>query len=53
MGHRVIVDAAHALDYPQTMISSLQLLKKANPKDNEVAKELGEALEMLGDWDTA
>ena len=53
VGHRVIVDAAHALDYPQTMISSLQLLKKANPKDNEVAKELGEALEMLGDWDTA
>ena len=53
VGHRVIVDAAHALDYPQTMISSLQLLKKANPKDNEIAKELGEALEMLGDWDTA
>ena len=51
--HRVIVDAAHALDMPQTMISSLQMLKRANPEDKELAQELAEALEMLGDWDTA
>ena len=52
-GHRVIVTAAQALDLPQTMISSLQMIKKANPKDNEVTKELAKALELLGDWDQA
>lgn len=53
VAHRVIVDAAHALDMPQTMISSLQMLKRANPENKELAQELAEALEMLGDWDTA
>ena len=53
VGHRVIVDAAKALDLPQTMISSLQMLKKANPKENEITQELVKALEMLGDWDQA
>ncbi|MDC0143695.1 tetratricopeptide repeat protein [Verrucomicrobia bacterium] len=32
-GHRVIVDASKSLDYPQTLISSLQLLKRVNPDD--------------------
>tara|TARA_B100000959_G_C14945851_1_gene609859 strand:- start:448 stop:1800 length:1353 start_codon:yes stop_codon:yes gene_type:complete len=51
--HRVIVNAAQALDLPQTMISSLQMLKKANPKDNKITQELAQALEMLNDWDEA
>ena len=48
-GHRVIVDASKSLDYPQTLISSLQLLKRVNPKDNKLTQELADALEMLGD----
>ena len=52
-GHRVIVDASKSLDYPQTLISSLQLLKRVNPKDNKLTQELADALEMLGDYDQA
>ncbi len=52
-GHRVIVDASKALNYPQTLISSLQLLKRVNPKDNKLTQELADALEMLGDYDQA
>jgi len=51
--HRILVDASKALDFPQTMISSLQMIKKANPKDKEITQELAAALEMLGDWDQA
>ena len=53
VGHRVIVDAAKALDLPQTMISSLQMLKKANLNEKEITQELAKALEVLGDWDQA
>jgi len=53
MGHRVIVDAAQGLDLPHTIISSLQILKKANPNDNKITQELATALEMLNDWDEA
>jgi len=52
-GHRVIVDASKSLDYSQTLISSLQLLKRVNPKDNKLTQELADALEMLGDYDQA
>ncbi len=52
-GHRVIVNASKSLDYPQTLISSLQLLKRVNPKDNSLTQELADALEMLGDYDQA
>ena len=53
VAHRVIVDACRALDLPQTMISSLQMLKKVNPENKDLTKELATALEMLGDWDQA
>ena len=53
VAHRVIVDASSALDLPQTMISSLQMLKKVNPENKGLTKELATALEMLGDWDQA
>ena len=52
-GHRVIVKASKALNYPQTLISSLQLLKRVSPKDNKLTQELADALEMLGDYDQA
>lgn len=51
--HRMIVEAAKALDYPQTQFSSLQLMKRANPKDNEITQELADALERFGDYDQA
>ena len=53
VAHRVIVDASSALDLPQTMISSLQMLKKVNPENKDLTKELATALEMVGDWDQA
>ena len=53
VAHRVIVGSSQTLNYPHTMISSLQILKKANPKDKDLTKELATALEMLGDWDQA
>ena len=53
VAHRVIVDASSALDLPQTMISSLQMLKKVDPENKDLTKELATALEMLGDWDQA
>ncbi len=53
VGHRVLVDASKVLNFPQTLISSLQILKKANPNDKDLTKELATALEMLGDWDQA
>ena len=53
VGHRVIVDASRALNFPHTLISSLQILKKSNPGDKELTKELASALEILGDWDQA
>ena len=53
VAHRAIVEASGVLKYPHTMISSLQMLKKANPNDHGLTKELAAALEMLGDWDQA
>ena len=53
LAHRVIVDSSAALDLPQTMISSLQMLKKVNPENKDLTQELATALEMLGDWDQA
>ena len=53
VGHRVIVEASQALDFPHTVISSLQMLKKANPENKSLTTELASALEKLGDWDQA
>ena len=53
VAHRVIVDSSAALDLPQTMISSLQMLKKVSPENKDLTQELATALEMLGDWDQA
>jgi len=53
VAHRAIVESAGALNFPQTMISSLQILKKTNPDEQELTRELATALEMLGDWDQA
>lgn len=53
VAHRIIVDSSAALDLPQTMISSLQMLKKGNPENKDLTQELATALEMLGDWDQA
>ena len=53
VGHRVIVDSSKALDFPHTVISSLQMLKKADPKNKSLTTELAATLETLGDWDQA
>ena len=53
VGHRVIVESSKALDFPHTVISSLQMLKKADPENKSLTTELAAALETLGDWDQA
>ena len=50
VAHQIIVDGSRMLDFPRTMISSLQLLKKLDPEDTNLTQQLATALEMLGDW---
>jgi len=47
--HRVIVEAAMALEMPQTMVLSLETLAKHAPKDKAVAIQLADALADIGD----
>jgi tetratricopeptide (TPR) repeat protein len=53
VGHRALVEASQAMDFPHTVISSLQMLKKADPENKSLTTELAAALEALGDWDQA
>jgi len=46
--HRVIVDAARALDLPRTGVLSLETLLKNSPKDRGLAIEFAEALTVSG-----
>ena len=46
--HRIIVDAAKALDLPRTGVLSLETLLKNSPKDKGLAIEFAEALAASG-----
>src|SRR5579862_6018823 len=48
-GHRIIVEAAEALELPRTAALSLELLFKNAPKDKDVAIKLANALALVGD----
>src|SRR3974390_2983574 len=47
--HRIIVEAAEALDMPHTAVLSLEILFKNSPKDKDVAIRLANALAQIGD----
>ena len=47
--HRIIVDAANALELPHTEVLSYETLVKSSPKDRNLAIEFAEALAAAGD----
>jgi tetratricopeptide (TPR) repeat protein len=47
--HRIIVDAANALELPHTAVLSYETLVKSSPKDRNLAIEFAEALAAAGD----
>ena len=47
--HRIIVDAANALELPHTAVLSYETLVKSSPKDRSLAIEFAEALAAAGD----
>jgi tetratricopeptide (TPR) repeat protein len=48
-GHRLLAEAALALEMPQTAVMSLELLYKNAPKDKDAGMKLAEALALAGD----
>ena len=46
--HRIIVDAAHALEFPQTAILSLESLVRNSSKDKSIAIEYADAIAASG-----
>ncbi|HTA94812.1 MAG TPA: hypothetical protein VK769_01680, partial [Verrucomicrobiae bacterium] len=48
-GHRIIVDAANALELPHTAVLSYETLVKHSPKDRNLAIDFAEALAAAGD----
>src|SRR5271155_2146263 len=47
--HRIIVDAAQALELPRTAVLSYETLSNNSPKDRNLAIEFAEALAAAGD----
>lgn len=47
--HRIIVEAAEALEMPHTAVPSLEILFKNSPRDKDVAIKLANALAQVGD----
>jgi tetratricopeptide (TPR) repeat protein len=47
--HRIIVEAAEALDMPHTLVLSLEILFKNSPRDKDVAIKLANGLAQVGD----
>ena len=46
--HRIIVDAANALELPQTAVMSLEIMVKNSPKDKNLAIEFAHAVGTTG-----
>lgn len=47
--HKIIADAALALEFPRTAALSLEILHKASPRDREIASQLANTLADLGE----
>jgi tetratricopeptide (TPR) repeat protein len=52
-GHKILADAALACDLPKTAILSLEIVIKANPKDQDVIHELALAYAAAGETEKA
>ena len=50
-GHRLIADAALALDMPRTAVMSLEVLNKNSPKDKKTAIQFANLLAEIGEAD--
>jgi tetratricopeptide (TPR) repeat protein len=48
-GHRLVVEAAMALELPRTAVMSLELLVKNSPKDKTLAMQFANALGEIGE----
>lgn len=48
-GHRIVVEAAKAMEMPRTAAVSLDILYRNSPKDKEIAIELANALAAIGE----
>ena len=46
--HRLVVDAARAMEFPQTALLSLEILVKNSPKDKNLVIEFAQAASALG-----
>jgi tetratricopeptide (TPR) repeat protein len=51
--HKVLADAALALNLPKTAVLSLEIAHRTAPKDREVTVKLAQALTLLGQWQKA
>jgi tetratricopeptide (TPR) repeat protein len=51
--HRVVVEAAEALEMPRTAVHSLEVLAKNSPKDKNIAIQYGQALAGIGETSKA
>src|SRR5688572_17720580 len=49
MAHRIVVEAATAMEMPRTAVLSLEIMSRNSPKDINVAIELATALANAGD----
>ena len=47
--HRIIVDAANALELPRTAVMSLEILVKNSPKDKDLVVEFAHAASAIGE----
>src|SRR5258708_1637818 len=47
--HKIVVEAAHALDFPRTAALSLEVLAKNSPKDRDIAISFANSLADAGD----
>ena len=47
--HRILVEAAKALELPKTAVMSLEFLYRHSPKDKQVGKDLAQALAQAGE----
>lgn len=49
VAHKIIVQAAEALDMPQTAVMSLEVLWRQHPKDKDICLHFAEALGKVGE----
>lgn len=48
MAHKLLAEAAMALEFPKTAVLSLEIAYKNNPRDKDIGMRLGEALTAAG-----